>query len=111
MANLLDFIAHTLTGRALPIASTDTSNPSLRGGRYGEASVLSVVPTKHLLADEGAYFTVNGAQTGLATAAAPTAFSATNPFLIAYNSSTVNRAYLDAATLVATAAGTAAASV
>lgn len=69
-----------------------------------------MIPTKHLLADEGTYFTVNNSQTGLATAAAPVAFSATNPFLLIYNagsSATGPRIYLDAATLVATAAGTA----
>jgi hypothetical protein len=86
----------------------------LRFGRYGESYALSLVPSKHLLADEGSYFTVNNGQAGIATAAAPTAFSATNPFLLIYNRDTApngRRIYLDFALLLATAAGTAGTSV
>jgi hypothetical protein len=79
-----------------------------RMGRYGENFVLPLVPTKHLLADEGAYFVTNNAQTGIATAAAPTSFSDTNPFLLIFNTDQPGgkRIYLDYALLLATAAGT-----
>jgi hypothetical protein len=81
-----------------------------RYGRYGEGYALSLFPDMGVLADEGSCFTVNNAQTGLATAVAPTSFSATNPFLLIYNRDAQpngKRIYLDTATLVATAAGTA----
>ena len=44
--------------RGLPSATPDQKSPvtNIRGGRYGEQYALSLVPTKHLLADEGTYF-------------------------------------------------------
>jgi hypothetical protein len=82
----------------------------VRVGRYGEGYAMSLFPDMGVLADEGTIFTVNNAQTGLATAAAPNSFAATNPFLLIYNRDAQpngKRIYLDTATLVATAAGTA----
>jgi hypothetical protein len=87
-----------------------SSPAGVRVGRYGEGYALSLFPDMGVLADEGSCFTVNNAQSGLATAAAPTSFSATNPFLLIYNRDAQpngKRIYLDTATLVATAAGTA----
>ncbi len=60
----------------------------------------------HGVVDEGSYFCVQGAQTGIATAAAPTAFSDTNPFLSIFNKDTVKSIYLDFIALMVTAAGT-----
>lgn len=41
--------------RQLPDAESDSTEKTLRGGRYGEAYMLSLIPTTHLLADEGTY--------------------------------------------------------
>ena len=44
--------------RAVPSPQSDQKAPvtNVRGGRYGEQYVLPLIPTKHLLADEGTYF-------------------------------------------------------
>lgn len=102
--------------RTLPHAELDGADVDPRLTRYREQAVVNFVNTKHPLADEGTYFTTNNAQTGVATAAAPTAFSGTNPFLVIYNTASpsddfAQRIYVDYMTLIATAAGTAAASV
>ncbi len=89
----------------------DGSQSSLSGyrvGSRGEQYVLSSVPTKALLAQEGSYFTANNNQSGLATAASPNAFSATNPFILLTNGATANTIVVpDYIALVPTAAGTA----
>jgi hypothetical protein len=85
-----------------------SSPAGVRVGRYGEGYALSLFPDYGVLADEGSYFTVNNAQTGLATAASPQTFSATNPFLLVYNRDAQpngKRIYLDYATIIASAAG------
>ena len=102
--------------RALPQSVVDTSVINARGSRYGDVVVENVWPTSHVQADEGSYFFANNAQTGIATAAAPTSFSATNPFIALLNNDTPNnpsakRIYVDYVTLVNTAIGTGAASV
>lgn len=104
--------------RSLPQMDSDGGRDGepMRLGRYDELYVVPVMRKQHIFADEGSYFTCNNAQSGLATAAAPTAFSATNPFLVIANidspsNSTPKRIYLDFCRLVATAAGTAGASV
>jgi hypothetical protein len=87
-----------------------SSNPNgSRVGPRGELYNLSPVPSKALLAQEGSYFTANNSQTGIATAAAPTSFSATNPFILLENNSGLGSGVVivpDYALLVATAAGT-----
>lgn len=79
----------------------------------GETLVRDITPDMFGIADLGQYFAANNAQTGIATAAAPTAFSATNPFIAVVNKDSANgkNIYLDFVTLVATAAGTAGASL
>lgn len=98
--------------RTKPHAELDGTDIDWRVSRYRELMMMPAVLTKHPLADEGSYFTTNGAQTAQATAATPTAFSATNPFLVIYNRSDPSddfgqRIYLDYMTLIATVAGTA----
>jgi hypothetical protein len=117
MAN--EIVQRGIIGRMLLAlgAQADGAQSSAAGqryGRYGEGYALSLFPDMGVLADEGTIFTVNNAQTGLATAAAPTSFSATNPFLLIYNRDAQpngKRIYIDTATLVATAAGTAGANL
>lgn len=41
--------------RQLPDAESDSTEKTLRGGRYGEAYVLPLAPTLHWVADEGTY--------------------------------------------------------
>lgn len=98
--------------RTRPHAELDGTDTDPRLSRYREIMMVPAIVTKHALVDEGSYFTVNNAQTGLATAATPTAFSATNPFLLIYNQGRPSddfspRLYIDYATLLATAGGTA----
>lgn len=97
--------------RTRPHAELDGTDIDMRLSRYRELCVNPMSYLKHPLADEGSYFAVTNAQTGLATAAAPTAFSATNPFLLIYNSGRPGddfapRYSIDAISLIATAAGT-----
>lgn len=97
----------------LPQAKVDnTDSGPARFGKYDEQYVLSVFPDMGVAALEGSYFTVNNGQTGLATAATPVSFSATNPFLLIYNSANpanpiAASIILDYAMLLNTAAGTA----
>ena len=84
----------------------------IRAGRYGEAYTLPLVRKSHSIADEGSYFVVNNAQSGITTGTS-SAFSATAPFFIISNSdsfgnSNQKRIYLDYLNLVTTTAGSAA---
>jgi hypothetical protein len=81
--------------------------------RYPQSYVGVLGPDMHSFADEGSYFAVNNGQTGIATAAAPTSFSDTNPFLTVFNKDSVGgkSIYLDFLTLIATAPGTSGASL
>lgn len=51
----LDLTLNVEIDRQLPDAESDSTEKTLRGGRYGEAYVLPIMPTMHLLADEGTY--------------------------------------------------------
>lgn len=51
----LDLSLNVEVDRQLPDAESDSTEKMLRGGRYGEAYVQSLVPTTHLLPDEGSY--------------------------------------------------------
>ena len=89
---------------------------NLRTDPYGHLAVDLRAPTKGFLAVEGSYYTATNGQSGIATGATPTAFSATNPFITIFNTGNPNntaavRIVLDYITLIATAAGTAGASV
>jgi hypothetical protein len=97
-----------LVSRILPTPNADSQNNdiALRMGRYGEASVLSVVRKSHLLADEGAYFTAHNNQTAVTSVFAAT-FVATTPLAIISNNDSVGgrRLYLDYMALVTGTAG------
>ncbi len=100
-----------LVSRALPLPNVDSQSTdvALRLGRNGEAAVLSYVRKAHLLADEGAYFVANNAQTGILSSAA-VGFVATTPSLIIINNDSgsnpnAKRIYLDYIELLVTAAG------
>ena len=89
--------------RAIPSPQADQKAPvtNVRGGRYGEQYVFSLVPTKHMLADEGTYFIATNVTPGTAQAYnIQAAFSDTTPLLyIQNNDSKANpfakRMYLD----------------
>ena len=96
-----------LVQRALTTPNADSTNNdvALRQGTYGELYNQPLVRKAHNLADEGSYYTVNNAQTGIASAY-NTAFTATAPFLLVYNGNTAGqRVYLDYLALVAIVAG------
>ena len=108
---MVDVVPNMEVDRTKPHPELDGTDTDPRLSRYREQMVIPSVLLKHPLVDEGSYFTCNNAQTGLATAAAPTAFSATNPFLLIYNPSRpsddfAQRIYIDYLMLLATAAGT-----
>lgn len=112
----MEFSPQMEVDRTLPHAELDGTDTDPRLNRYREQIVANSMQGKHVLSDEGSYYTTNNAQTGIATAAAPTAFSATNPFLLVYNGSAPSddfgmRFYFDYLMLLCTAIGTAAASV
>ena len=89
--------------RGLPSPQTDQKAPvtNVRGGRYGEQYMLSLIPTKHVLADEGSYFIATNPTPGTALAYnIQAAYSDTVPLLyIQNNDSKANpfakRMYLD----------------
>lgn len=78
-----------------------------------ETLVRELSPDMMAAAEAGYYYGCNNAQSGLATAAAPTSFSATNPFVVIFNKAAPGglKIELDYLTLIATAAGTAGANV
>lgn len=112
-----DVLAGIVPYRGKPTAGVDGSTAGIyqRGGRYGEAQVLSIIPTKHVLADEGSYFTAQNPTpgTGVALNAAVTAFSDTNGFIVIKNNALAGgqRLYLDSLRLILTAATTAVVSI
>src|ERR1019366_772728 len=90
--------------RGLPIVSSENVDAPVRMGRYGDVSVLSAVPTKHILADEGSYFTITnptpGAALAYGSAGTQASFSDTVPFFILKNNASssdplAKRMYLD----------------
>jgi len=112
----MDFNPLMEVDRTKPHAELDGTDIDPRLSRYREQMVISSIPTKHPLADEGSYFVTQNAQTGIATAAAPTTFSATNPFILIYNGCNpsddfATRLYLDYIMLLVSAAGAGSTSV
>jgi hypothetical protein len=94
-----------------PAATGPNQVVNVRTDQYGNLSVNNRIPTKGALALEGVYYSANNAQSGIATAAAVTAFSAVNPFLTIWNTASASNTasahiVLDYISLVATAAGT-----
>jgi hypothetical protein len=85
-----------LVARLLPTANFDSQNSdvAIRLDRYGAIQIPPSV--KAALADEGTYFLANTAQTAAAlTGATQTAFVATTPSIVLYNSSPTVTAYMD----------------
>jgi hypothetical protein len=72
-------------GRAKPLPQVDTSQIPLRAGRYGDLYMQNVVPTKHVLAEEGTYFALTNPTPGTAIAygsgGTQATFSDTVPFM------------------------------
>lgn len=101
--------------KPVPLSDGVVAGTYARASRYGDLSVQSLVPTKHLLADEGSYFTAGNATpgTGIALSAAVTAFADTTGFFVIRNTAPVGgvRMYLDCLKLILTAATTAVQSV
>jgi hypothetical protein len=119
--------------RSIPPATPDqkTQIANVRAGRYGEQYMLSLVPTKHVLSDEGTYFvaTSAGNNTSVVTgigawtpgtalawsSAANGSFSDTTPFIYVSNNDAIDnpiskRLYFDYLKLVWTIVTTSATS-
>jgi len=109
-----EILAKALPSRALPSPQVDNQREGVpfRSGRYGAIYVVGEVRKDAILADEGSFFVANNAGTGLATVAAPTAFSDTAPLLTITNTdspgnTSAKRIYLDSLRLTQTVVGTA----
>lgn len=78
-----------LVGRVLPSVNPDSSNNdvAVRQWSYGEIATQPMVRKTHALADEGTYWTLNSAQTGI-TPPLGTSFSATVAALVIVNNDT-----------------------
>ena len=99
--------------RILPSSNPDSTNNdvAIRQGTYGEVYTQPLVRKSHNLADEGCYFIINNAQTGI-TPPLGVAFSATVAALTLYNNDTLGRRlYLDYINLTCAVAITATTSV
>jgi hypothetical protein len=103
------------TSRTLPQAVPNPGSgegEKIRSGLYGELYALGIWPTKHLLADEGAYFIATNPTIGTGVAhALVTAFTNTAALFYIKNlfspGPTAKRIYLDYLRLILTAAPTA----
>src|SRR5437867_606056 len=98
--------------RMLPQAENDNDPSVVRLGRFGDVWTIGGVRKQHALADEGSYFIANNAGAGIASAAAPTAFSDTAPMATIQNTDTAGnqngkRIHLDYIRILQTAVGTA----
>jgi len=108
--------AQGVVRRALPSVNAEGAEITPRYGRYGEQYTYPVGKGGvYQAADEGCYFIAHNptSGTGLATTAAPTARTATKPFIMLMNQDSVGgkRVYLDYIKFIVTAAGTAGASL
>lgn len=112
----IDVNALIAVARGLPSSSPDGATPASnpRGGRYREQYSLNIIPTKHILADEGTYYVATNPtiSTGFTlTTTAQNAFSDTTPQIYMFNGATAsigNRIYLDYIRFLVTATPTAA---
>jgi hypothetical protein len=103
--------SYGLISRGQPQPTLDGIEGEQRLTRFRENIAAILSPTKHVLSDEGAYYTAVDSA-GRATAAAPTTYSDTAPLLAIQNldsqtNTTARRIYLDYIRGVETAAGTA----
>lgn len=111
--DLIPMVQQSLPGKV----PDQTKAIERRMGQYDETFILNPVPDFGISAEEGSLFCVNNGQTGIATAAAPVAFSATNPFFYIYNTDVASaagggkRILMDFLALINTAVGTAGANV
>ncbi len=111
MAGLEAFLKGWVS-RMLPQSETDNDPGIVRLGRYGDVWTIGAVRKQHGLADEGSYFVGTNSGTGVATVAAPTAFSDTAPLFTITNTDTAGnqnskRVHLDWIRITQTAVGTA----
>lgn len=101
-------VQRSIVGQQYSVDGAEIENA--RGGRYGEKYVLSPMPYKHLLSDEGSYFVATNPTIGTGVAyALQTSFSATAGFFAIQNTEKAGgkRLYLDMLKLYLTAAPTA----
>lgn len=101
----IDVIAKLLSSIAK--SPDGTRDPGQRNGQYGERHVLNIVPTKHLLAEEGSYFVSTNPTIGTGVAAGiQTTFSDTLAAFVIRNTDVAGgkSIYLDYIKLLCTVA-------
>lgn len=96
-----------------PVQTADGANAAARQDKYGAFSPWHVAPTRHQFSEEGSYLVATNptVSTGLTWVAAQTAFSNTAPNFYISNPDSARSIYLDYLKLIATAVGTATASI
>jgi hypothetical protein len=99
-----------IVGSALPTASGELQEGKARLGRYREQYALNLVPTKHLLAEEGSYFVSSNQSPGTTVArnAAVTSFTNTVGLFHLFNTAPAGgkRVYVDFLKMILAAVGT-----
>jgi hypothetical protein len=95
-----------LVARTDPAPNSDSANNdvALRQSTYGELVTMPMVRKAHVLADTGAYYVCNNAQTAIVPTYG-TALVATSPFIVISNGSATSRLYLDYIALTCIVAG------
>ncbi len=99
-----------LVSRALPQPTVDNQEREMRVGRYGSQFTESLIPTKHVLADEGSYYVSTNPTPGTGLAYnVQASFSDTVPFIYIFNQSLPSdaankRLYLDYIKIIVTVA-------
>lgn len=113
----LDVDLNIEVDRDRPDAESDSTTKVMRGGRYGEAYMLNLWNSNHMLADEGSFYTANGTPgTGIAGVVNTGVSETAGHFLYFKNNDTVGngrakRIYLDYIRLIVTAVPAAATSM
>src|SRR5580704_15348056 len=99
-------LARGLVSRADPTPNLDGVNNdvAVRLDPWGGLFTSPMVRKQHVLADAGAYYVCNNAQTAIVPTYG-TAFAATSPFILISNGSATQRLYLDYIALTAIVAG------
>ena len=99
MGGLIQQIGKLLVGKTKPSYMQQNTRAAARGSPFGEQYVQSVIPTKHVLAEEGSYFVVTTPVPGTAitygSAGSQATFSDTVPFLQIANVGSASGSELD----------------
>lgn len=88
----MDIMVKGMVHRNRPDANPEYTEEEFRLSKYGEPMVASMIPTTHILSDEGSYYTTSSptAGTGLAFAVTAAASDTAGNFLVIKNNDNVS---------------------